>query len=83
MKLVFTREEAAAALGQSTGDFDILLPTLEAEGFPKPVPGLSLCWSIMDVIGWVNREEKPIPGPTMAELEGPSAAMVSEKRARH
>ncbi|MBC8037746.1 MAG: hypothetical protein H7X89_11085 [Rhizobiales bacterium] len=56
MKLIFTREEVAAALGQTTGDFDILRPSLEAEGFPKPVRGLSLCWSIMDVINWVNRD---------------------------
>ena len=60
MKLVFTREEVAAALGQSTEDFDVLQPSLEAEGFPKPVRGLSLCWSIMDVIAWINRDQRPV-----------------------
>ncbi len=59
MKLVFTREEVAAALGQTAVDFDVLRPTLEAEGFPKPIRGLSLCWSIMDVISWVNRPKQP------------------------
>lgn len=74
MKLVFTREEVAAALGQSLGDFNILLPILEAEGFPKPVPGLSLCWSIMDVIAWVNRDGKSAPETVITEFQ---------KRARH
>ena len=58
MKLVFTREEVAAALGQSVAAFDKLRPSLETEGFPKPVRGLSLCWSIMDVIAWVNRDRR-------------------------
>ena len=59
MKLVFTREEVAEALGQSAADFDKLLPSLEALGFPHPVTGLGQCWSIMDVIQWVNRDSMP------------------------
>ncbi len=68
MKLVFTREEVAAALGQSAADFDILRPTLEAEGFPKPIPGLSQFWSIMDVIAWVNRDQRPAQEAPLAQV---------------
>lgn len=60
MKLVFTREEVAAALGKSPPDFDALRSALEAEGFPLPIRGLAECWSIMDVISWVNRNQKPV-----------------------
>ena len=74
MKLVFTRDEVAAALGQSTENFDILRRSLEAEGFPKPIRGLAMCWSIMDVIAWVNRDARPPPEPAVAEFE---------RRARH
>lgn len=56
MKLVFTHAEVAEALGKSIADFDTLRPSLEALGFPKPVRGLGNCWSIMDVIRWVNGE---------------------------
>jgi len=83
MKLVFTREEVAAALGQSVADFDSLRSSLEAEGFPKPVRGLAMCWSIMDVIAWVNRDGRPMPEPVMPELETPSQVIALEKRARH
>ncbi len=60
MKLVFTREEVAAALGKTVTEFDALRLTLEAEGFPLPIQGLAQCWSIMDVITWVNREQKTV-----------------------
>ena len=80
MKLVFTRDEVAAALGQSAEDFVILQPSLEAEGFPKPVRGLSLCWSIMDVINWVNRSRQPDPLVTQYQTLNPIAA---EKPSRH
>ena len=69
MKLVFTREETAAALGQSVEDFEAALPSLHALGFPKPVRGLGACWSIMDVIRWVNREETPTMESVMAEID--------------
>lgn len=54
MKLVFTKEECAAALGKSSRRFDELRPNLEKLGFPKPVPGLGACWSVMQVMNWVN-----------------------------
>ena len=69
MKLVFTREEVAAALGKSVDEFDSLLPTLAAAGFPAPVQGLGDCWAIMDVIRWVNREEPPTIDTVRAEIE--------------
>ena len=69
MKLVFTREEAAAALGKSVEEFDVLRPSLHAAGFPMPVRGLGSCWSIMDVIQWVNRHETPTMDSVMAEIE--------------
>ncbi|MGH6907912.1 MAG: hypothetical protein ACREDX_08655 [Aestuariivirga sp.] len=67
MKLVFSREEVAAALGKTTGDFDLLRPALEAEGFPQPVRGLTECWSIMDVIAWVNRDQRAALEPVLVE----------------
>ena len=65
LKLVFTREEVAAALGRSFAEFDSLLPSLEGRGFPDPVPGLGQFWSIMDVIQWVNRSPTPAAAPTL------------------
>ena len=56
MKLVFTHPEVAEALGKSVAEFDTLRPSLEAVGFPRPVPGLGASWAIMDVIRWVNGE---------------------------
>jgi hypothetical protein len=56
MKLVFTHAEVAEALGKSVAEFDALRPSLEELGFPKPVAGLGACWSIMEVIRWVNGE---------------------------
>jgi len=81
MKLVFTREEVATALGQSAADFDMLRPILEAEGFPKPIRGLSLCWSIMDVISWVNRSRNP--DSNLAEYHAANPAISAEKPSRH
>jgi hypothetical protein len=93
MKLVFTREEVAAALGKSVADFEAALPSLHALGFPNPVRGLETCWSIMDVIRWVNREEPPTMDSVMAEIEsagleeellGRAPALASEnKPSRH
>lgn len=54
MKLVFSRNEIAEALAKTPADFDRLRPSLETIGFPKPVQGLGDCWSIMEVIRWVN-----------------------------
>jgi predicted DNA-binding transcriptional regulator AlpA len=59
MKLVFTREEVAEALGQSVPDFDRVLPKLKELGFPKPVRGFEDLWPIMDVIRWINDEPSP------------------------
>ncbi len=56
MKLVFTQTEVAEALGKSVAEFESVRPSLENLGFPKPVRGLGNCWSIMDVIRWVNGE---------------------------
>ena len=56
MKLVFTHAEVAEALGKSIAEFEGIRPSLENIGFPKPVPGLGACWSIMEVIRWVNGE---------------------------
>jgi hypothetical protein len=54
MKLVFKHEDVAAALGKSPEEFEALRSKLESLGFPKPVRGLDDCWSIMEVINWVN-----------------------------
>mgnify|MGYP003434653356 FL=1 len=59
MKLVFTREEVAEALGQSVQDFDRVLPKLNSLGFPRPVRGFEDLWAIMDVIRWINDEPTP------------------------
>lgn len=54
MKLVFTSNEIAEALAKTPSEFERIRPSLEAIGFPKPVQGLGNCWSIMEVIRWVN-----------------------------
>jgi hypothetical protein len=59
MKLVFTRDEVAQALGQSVQDFDRVLPKLNGLGFPRPVRGFEDLWAIMDVIRWINNEPTP------------------------
>ena len=56
MKLVFKLAEVAEALGQTAAEFENIRPSLESLGFPRPVPGLAGCWSIMEVIRWVNGE---------------------------
>ena len=56
MKLVFKETEVAEALGKTMDEFAKLRPSLEAIGFPKPVRGLGDCWSIMEIIRWVNGE---------------------------
>ena len=76
MKLVFNRAETATAIGKSVEEFNAALPALHALGFPNPVRGLDGCWSIMDVIRWVNREETPTMDSVMAEIE--SAGLEEE-----
>ena len=56
MKLVFSHQEVAEALGKSPVEFDGLRSSLETLGFPKPLRGLGDSWSIMEVIRWVNGE---------------------------
>lgn len=63
MKLVFTRAEVAAALGLNEEAFERILPILYVEGFPRPIPGLGDCWSIMDVMTWVNRDKSALKRP--------------------
>lgn len=55
MKFVLLKSEVAEALQMSDVEFDNLLPSLTAAGFPKPVDGLVARWSIVDVMLWVNR----------------------------
>lgn len=77
MKLVFTKEEVAAALGKSARRFDELRPALEAQGFPRPVPGLGACWSILQVSQWVNgtaRFDPPVIMAFPASVSSPEAA---------
>ncbi len=74
MKLVFTREEVAEALGQSVQDFERVLPKLNSLGFPRPVRGFEDLWAIMDVIRWINDE----PTPT---LESVADEIKSEAKA--
>ena len=69
MKLVFSSEEVATALNISAARFEELRPALEAEGFPRPLPGLERSWSILEVIDWVNRSGN-----------APAAADVDEQR---
>lgn len=54
MKLVFSSEEVAAALGKTEVEFLEMKHELETRGFPKPIRGLANKWSIMNVINWVN-----------------------------
>ena len=63
MKLVFSKEEVAFALGKSVSHFDEIRAVLEAEGFPKPLPVLGDRWSIMEVITWVRGERTPVSQP--------------------
>jgi hypothetical protein len=63
MKLVFTTEEVAAALGKTPQEFASIREELEKLGFPKPVPGLQHSWSIMNVINWVNTSTPPQTTP--------------------
>ena len=63
MKLVFSKEEVAFALGTSVSHFDEIRAVLEAEGFPKPLPVLGDRWSIMEVITWVRGERTPLAQP--------------------
>lgn len=74
MKLVFTKEEVASALGKSSRRFDELRPALEADGFPKPVPGLGACWSILQVSQWVNRNTAADPLPSLSAETGGEGA---------
>ncbi len=69
MKLVFTLEETAAALGKSPGELETLLPHLRAHGFPAPIAGLEDRWSIMEVMAWVNRRP-PGEGPARDRRRG-------------
>ena len=54
MKLVFNVNEVAAALGNTTAEFNVIRPNLEARGFPKPIRGLDESWGIMAIVNWVN-----------------------------
>lgn len=69
MKLVFTETEIAEALGKSISEFKRIRPSLELMGFPKPVPGLGDCWSIMEVIRWVNGEGSSMMAAHLFEEE--------------
>ena len=60
MKFVFTKTEVANALSMSNAEFDTHRPTIEANDFPKPIPGLHERWSIIDVINWINRSTSTI-----------------------
>ncbi len=54
MRLVFKREEVAAALDMTPAEFDKVQTKLESHGFPKPIRGLEEHWAIINVINWVN-----------------------------
>lgn len=85
MKLVFKRSEVAEALGKSIVEFENLRPSLESIGFPKPVPGLGDCWSIMEVIRWVNGEGASMMAAHLLteEDENDSEADISPPAGRH
>lgn len=55
MKIVLAKAEVAEALQMTVEEFDSLLPSLFASGFPRPVQGIGERWSITDVMLWVNR----------------------------
>jgi hypothetical protein len=76
MKLVFSRVEAAEALGLTDEAFANILPMLFVEGFPRPIPGLGESWSIMDVMQWVNRDKPAL----RVVRQGPS---LQQKESRH
>lgn len=81
MKLVFTREEVAEALGQSLQGFEAILPKLNKLGFPQPVRGLEDCWAIMDVIRWINHEPSPTLESVAEEIN--SEVQAPSRRLRH
>jgi predicted DNA-binding transcriptional regulator AlpA len=53
-----TREELAKVLGISPATLGNKLKQLYAEGFPKPLPHLSV-WSRQLVLDWINWQEEP------------------------
>ena len=57
MKLVFTVDEVAEALGLTAQEFRDIYPQLERNGFPRPVRGMTNRWPILEVIRWVNNDE--------------------------
>jgi hypothetical protein len=83
MKLVFTREEVADALGQSIQDFDRVLPKLNSLGFPRPVRGFEDLWAIMDVIRWINDEPAPTLESVAEEIKTEAQAPLRRSRMGH
>ncbi len=61
MKLVFTLAELADSLQITADQFREHRRSLEANGFPKPLPEIDERWSIMDVVNWVNGNTRHRP----------------------
>jgi hypothetical protein len=80
MKLVFNRAEMCEALGKSPAEFDGLRANLELLGFPKPVQGLGECWSIMEVIRWVNGDGSSMMAALLLSDEEDDPASPGNRR---
>ncbi|MBS1180415.1 MAG: hypothetical protein H6Q99_295 [Proteobacteria bacterium] len=52
--------EVAQALGYCSRRFKNKLISLEATGFPAPLPGFTNRWSRQAVLAWINRDRSPI-----------------------
>lgn len=70
MKLCFTVEELAEALGMSPRTFYQRKSGLEAKGFPKPVPGLRARWPVAAVTHWINQPDQTAAASHAAALAG-------------
>jgi hypothetical protein len=72
MKLVYNFAELAEALGKTPEELAACQHALESLGFPRPVRGLADCWSIIEVMRWVNRD-------SLSVSSGPSGTCIEEE----
>ena len=56
MKLTYSQPELAEVLGMSARRLAERRAALQALGFPAPVPGMGLRWSVAAVTAYVNQQ---------------------------
>jgi hypothetical protein len=76
MKMVFSKQEVAEALGLTCEEFDGQLTHLETCGFPRPIFGLGERWSMIHVVSWINREPETVSPRFAFEESGASGTVV-------